>query len=117
MLTTACGSGSTTSAAKPAVSSAAGDLTAVSVTGAAGAPSAGLGPTDTTVIVVESKSVRNVLARATGAAVAPQAGLPTVALAGNGKPTITVPATAPPARLVVQPLLTGTGPKVAKGQQ
>ncbi|HEY6797432.1 MAG TPA: FKBP-type peptidyl-prolyl cis-trans isomerase [Kineosporiaceae bacterium] len=85
--------------------------------GTQGAPSAGIGPTDTIVILVEIKSVKNLLTRATGTAVAPQQGLPTVALAGNGKPTITVPGGNPPARLVVQPLIVGTGPKVAKGEQ
>jgi len=85
--------------------------------GTNGVPSAGIGPTDTILIVVEVKSVKNVLGRAAGAAVPPKAGLPTVKLAGNGKPSITLPAGNPPAQLVVQPLITGTGPKVAKGQQ
>jgi peptidylprolyl isomerase len=85
--------------------------------GTQGAPSAGIGPTDTIVILVEIKSVKHQLTRAAGTAVAPKPGLPTVTLAANGKPTITVPAGSPPAQLVVQPLITGTGPKVAKGQQ
>ena len=41
--------------------------------------------------MIDVKSVRTPLAKATGDAVAPVAGLPTVALAADGKPTITVP--------------------------
>jgi peptidylprolyl isomerase len=85
--------------------------------GTAGVASAGIGPTDTILIVVDIKTVRNVLSRATGTPVAPKPGLPTVKLAANGKPTITLPAGNPSAQLVVQPLITGTGEKVAKGQQ
>jgi peptidylprolyl isomerase len=85
--------------------------------GTTGAPSAGIGPTDTILIVVEIKSVRGVLARATGTAVTPKPGLPAVTLGAGGKPAITVPAGNPPAQLVVQPLITGAGAKVAKGQQ
>ncbi|HEX2804674.1 MAG TPA: FKBP-type peptidyl-prolyl cis-trans isomerase [Kineosporiaceae bacterium] len=85
--------------------------------GVEGQTSVGIGPTDTILIVVDVKSAKAVLSRATGTAVAAKAGLPTVKLAANGKPTITVPGGAPPADLVVQPLITGTGPKVGKGQQ
>ena len=85
--------------------------------GTQGVQSAGIGPTDTILIVVDIKGVKNVLPKASGAAVAPKQGLPTVKLAANGKPTITLPGGNPPAQLVVQPLITGTGPKVAKGQQ
>jgi peptidylprolyl isomerase len=85
--------------------------------GTTGAASAGIGPTDTILIVVEIKGVRNVLSRAIGAAVAPKAGLPAVKLAADGKPAITVPAGNPPAQLVVQPLIVGQGAKVEKGQQ
>ena len=41
---------------------------------------------DTLLFVIDVKSVRTPLARATGDAVAPVAGLPTVALAADGKP-------------------------------
>jgi len=85
--------------------------------GTQGMQSAGIGPTDTILIVVDVKGVRNVLAKATGAPVAPKAGLPTVKLAADGKPAITLPGGNPPAQLVVQPLITGTGAKVTKGQQ
>jgi peptidylprolyl isomerase len=64
--------------------------------------------------VIDVKSVA--LARAAGDPVAPAAGLPKVTLAANGKPTITVPSTAAPAQLVVQPLIKGAGPVVASGQ-
>ncbi len=47
---------------------------------------------------------------------APVDGLPTVKLAANGTPTITVPKTDAPTTLVVQPLITGTGPVVQSGQ-
>jgi FKBP-type peptidyl-prolyl cis-trans isomerase len=85
--------------------------------GTQGMQSAGIGPTDTILVVLDVKAAKTVLPRATGAAVAPKAGLPTVALAANGKPTITLPAGKPPTTLVVQPLIQGTGAKVAKGQQ
>jgi peptidylprolyl isomerase len=85
--------------------------------GTQGVQSAGIGPTDTILIVVDIKSVKNVLARAAGTAVPAKAGLPTVKLAGNGKPTITLPSGNPPAQLQVQPLIVGKGAKVAKGQQ
>jgi peptidylprolyl isomerase len=85
--------------------------------GTQGVQSAGIGPTDTILIVVDIKSVKNIVTRAAGTAVAPKAGLPTVKLDGNGKPTITVPSGNPPAQLQVQPLIVGKGAKVAKGQQ
>src|SRR5262249_34676961 len=72
---------------------------------------------DTLLFVIDVKSKRSPLARATGDAVTPAAGLPTVALADNGKPTITIPSGATaPTSLVVQPLIKGTGPAVQKGQ-
>jgi peptidylprolyl isomerase len=84
--------------------------------GIQGQPAAGIGPTDTLIFVIDVKSANQVLTRATGTAVAPKKGLPTVKLAGNGKPTIKIPAGNPPAGLVVQPLITGKGPKVAAKQ-
>ena len=54
--------------------------------------------------------------RAEGDPVAPAEGLPTVTLAENGAPTITVPAGAvPPADLQVQTLLRGAGEQVSAG--
>ena len=46
---------------------------------------------------------------------APVAGLPTVT-ADDGRTTITVPATAPPTELVVQPLIEGNGRRRQAGQ-
>jgi peptidylprolyl isomerase len=85
--------------------------------GTQGVTSAGIGPTDTILIVLDVKAARSVLTRATGTPVAAKAGLPTVTLAADGKPKITLPAGNPPATLLVQSLITGTGDKVTKGQQ
>jgi peptidylprolyl isomerase len=84
--------------------------------GVQGVPSAGIGPTDTLVFVVTIRDAKKVLSRAEGTPVPPKPGLPTVKLAANGKPTITIPSGAAPANLVVQPLIVGKGPKVTKGQ-
>ena len=65
--------------------------------------------TDTLLFFAEIHEVRIPLARAEGEAVAPVAGLPTVELAEDGAPTITVPDGEPPTELVVQPLIEGTG--------
>lgn len=55
--------------------------------------------------------------RASGETLAPREGLPGVALDDDGEPAITVPeGAAPPADLVVQPLIRGTGQQVAAGQ-
>ena len=76
----------------------------------------GVKKNDTLLFVVDTKSVRTPLARATGAAVAPVAALPTVALGTDGTPTVTVPTATAPPQLIVQALITGTGPVVASGQ-
>jgi peptidylprolyl isomerase len=57
------------------------------------------------------------LARAEGTPVAPVDGLPVVTLAANGAPSVAVPATDPPADLVSQTLIQGTGAPLAEGQQ
>lgn len=85
--------------------------------GVRGQPVSGIGPTDTLVVVVDLKSARDVLTRAQGAPAAPKPGLPTVKLAADGKPTITVPKGQPPASLVVQTLITGKGAPVKRSQQ
>ncbi len=85
--------------------------------GLKGLPAAGVGPTDTLVLVVDLLAVKDVLARATGPAVAAKAGLPTVKLNAEGAPTITLPRGNPPTALVVQPLIVGKGAKVTRGQQ
>jgi peptidylprolyl isomerase len=85
--------------------------------GTTGAPSAGIGPTDTLLFVVDVKSTATVLTRAAGTAVAPKKGLPKVVLnKSTGAPTITVPKGKAPTKLVVQPLIIGKGAKVAKDQ-
>jgi peptidylprolyl isomerase len=85
--------------------------------GTAGAPAAGIGPTDTLVFVIDVKSASTLLKRATGTAVKPKAGLPGVKLdTKTGKPTITIPKGKAPNSLVVQTLISGTGAKVTKGQ-
>ncbi len=54
--------------------------------------------------------------RAAGEAVTPPEGLPTVALAEDGAPSITLPEGEPPAALVVQPLIRGEGRQVRPAQ-
>lgn len=54
--------------------------------------------------------------RASGEPVPPREDLPTVELAENGEPTVTIPPTEPPDDLVVAPLIRGTGPQVLPGQ-
>lgn len=84
--------------------------------GTQGAPAAGIGPTDTLVFVVDVASASTVLKRATGTAAKPKKGLPTVSLDKEGKPQIKLPSSAPPKKLVAEPLIVGKGSKVAKGQ-
>ncbi len=85
---------------------------------AKGLAGSGVKKSDTLLFLIDVKTVRTPLDRAQGAAVTPASGLPTVQLDGSGKPTITVPGAgvAAPAGLVVQPLVTGTGPVVTAGQ-
>jgi len=71
---------------------------------------------DTLVFVVDVNGVRTPLKRATGTPVTPADGLPEVQLAKNGAPTITAPSVKAPDTLIVQPLVTGTGPQVTAGQ-
>jgi len=84
--------------------------------GAEGNAQAGVGPTDTIVFLIDLISAMTPLATATGAAVPPKAGLPTAVVDGAKAATITVPKTAPPTKLVVQPLIKGAGAVVTKGQ-
>ncbi len=71
---------------------------------------------DTLLFVVDVKGIRTPLARATGEAVTPPDGLPTVTLDASGKPSITAPSVPAPTQLVVQPLIKGTGAAVTSGQ-
>jgi peptidylprolyl isomerase len=85
----------------------------------AGLTSQGVKKNDTLLLVVDVKDAQKPekpLKRAKGTAVPAVAGLPTVKLASNGKPTITVPQTAPPTTLVAQPLIKGAGSVVKAGQ-
>jgi peptidylprolyl isomerase len=84
--------------------------------GATGNTQAGVGPTDTIVFLIDVISASTPLTTATGVAVPPKAGLPTATVVGARPATITVPKTAPPTKLVVQPLITGAGPVVKAGQ-
>ena len=85
--------------------------------GLEGRPAAGIGPTDSLVLVVDLTSARTAINRATGDKVAVRAGLPTVTLDKVGRPKIAVPGSAAPKSMVVQPLIAGKGAKVARGQQ
>jgi peptidylprolyl isomerase len=84
--------------------------------GTQGNPEAGFGPTDTVVFFIHLVSASTPLATATGAAVPPKAGLPTATVDGAKAALITVPKTAAPTKLVVQPLIKGAGPVVKAGQ-
>jgi peptidylprolyl isomerase len=92
-------------------------LVAISPTDRLGAEDTeGVLASDTLLFVADVHDVRVPLARAEGEAVEPAAGLPTVELADDGAPTITVPDADPPAELVVQPLIEGDGAVVEAGQ-
>jgi peptidylprolyl isomerase len=75
---------------------------------------AGLEPDDSLVFVADVVAVNP---RAEGTAIAPVAGLPTVELAADGSPTIHLPGGEPPAELVAQTLIEGTGPVLQEGQE
>ncbi|HYP46847.1 MAG TPA: FKBP-type peptidyl-prolyl cis-trans isomerase [Propionibacteriaceae bacterium] len=76
-----------------------------------GNPQAGINVGDTLVFVID---ILGPLPGPEGAKVKPKAGLPVVTEKA-GVPDIAVPKSAPPAKLQVQPLITGTGKKVAAG--
>jgi peptidylprolyl isomerase len=84
--------------------------------GAQGNAQAGFGPTDTVVFLIDLVSASTPLTTATGVAVPPKAGLPTATVDGAKAAQVTVPKTAPPTTLVVQPLIKGAGPVVQAGQ-
>lgn len=69
-----------------------------------------------TIMLVTVASVTDVLERAEGTAVAPVEGLPEVALADDGAPSVTYPTTTLPEGLIAQDLITGAGPVVEDGQ-
>ena len=70
----------------------------------------------TQVFALEVIGAKDIPTRATGEAVAPKEGLPTVTLDKDGKPTLTASKAAKPTTLIVQPLIKGTGPEVKAGQ-
>jgi len=84
--------------------------------GAQGNAQAGFGPTDTVIFLIDLVSASTPLTSATGAPVAPKAGLPTVKVDGAKPAVIVVPKTAAPKKLIVQPLIKGTGPVVKANQ-
>ena len=73
-------------------------------------------PQSTVIMAVTASAATTPLARATGTAVTPPAGLPVVTLdAATGKPSVVIPKTDPPKELVVQPLIKGDGAEVKEG--
>jgi peptidylprolyl isomerase len=84
--------------------------------GPKGNAQAGVGPKDTVVFYIAVQSASTPLAEAGGVAVQPKAGLPTAIVDGAEPAQITVPETAPPKKLVVQPLIKGNGAVVTSGQ-
>ena len=84
--------------------------------GAQGNAQIGFGPTDTAIFVIDLVSASTPLTEATGTAVPPKAGLPTATVDGAKPAQITVPKTAAPTTLIVQPLITGAGLVVKAGQ-
>ncbi|MEO6943973.1 MAG: FKBP-type peptidyl-prolyl cis-trans isomerase [Lacisediminihabitans sp.] len=86
--------------------------------GAAGSSGLGIAAKDSIVFVIDvlkTTAPQKVLKKADGAAVAPKDGFPTVKLASNGEPTITMPKTDPPAALGIEVLKKGTGKLVKDG--
>ncbi len=84
--------------------------------GTSGQPSAGIGKDDTLLFVIDVLGARTVLSRAQGKALPQTAGNPTVTLDAKGVPTISKPVGPPPTKLVISPLIQGTGAKVKTGQ-
>jgi peptidylprolyl isomerase len=77
----------------------------------------GIEKDDSLVFVADIVKVLPALAKASGEAVAPVAGQPTVVLGSDGAPTITMPpGVAAPTTLVVQPLIKGSGAPITTGQ-
>jgi peptidylprolyl isomerase len=86
--------------------------------GTAGNSQAGITGTDTLVFVVDMIKDYTASASASGTHISNGGGsLPTVTATTGKAPTVTVPKTAPPSKLVVKTLIKGSGPPVAKGQE
>jgi peptidylprolyl isomerase len=84
--------------------------------GAQGNAQAGFGPTDTVLFLIDLVAASTPLTTAKGVAVPPKAGLPTAKMDGAKPAVITVPKTAAPTKLIVQPLIKGAGAVVKTGQ-
>ena len=84
--------------------------------GAQGNAQAGFGPTDTIIFLIDLVSASTPPKTASGTAVPPKAGLPTATVDGAKAAQITVPKTAAPTTLIIQPLIKGAGPVVKAGQ-
>ena len=85
--------------------------------GTTGATSLGIAADDTMVVLMDIRSAVTMLPQATGKAVAPKKGLPSVVFNKDKAATVTIPkGEKPPTKLVVQPLVQGTGAEVKKGQ-
>lgn len=85
---------------------------------AAGSAGLGVKGTDSLIFVFDVVKVTapvKVLPKADGAAQKPVASLPTVTLAANGEPTITVPKASAPTSLTIEDLKKGTGTTVKAG--
>ncbi|MCU1402212.1 MAG: peptidylprolyl isomerase [Microbacteriaceae bacterium] len=104
--------------AKAVKCSAAGSRVVAAITPADGfadqGSQMGVGPKDTLVLVIDVVDVTKAT-KANGAPQPPVAGLPTVKLASNGAPTVTIPKTTPPTDLKIADLKKGTGAKVKAG--
>lgn len=81
--------------------------------GSTGRSELGITADDSMVFVLDVKSI--VPLTATGTAESPVAGLPTVELAQDGAPSITIPDAEAPTELQIATLKTGDGPVVASG--
>jgi peptidylprolyl isomerase len=104
--------------AKAVECSAAGSRVVAAITPADGfgdqGSSMGVGAKDTLVLVIDVVQVTKAT-KADGKPQPPVAGMPTVKLAKNGTPTVTIPKTAPPTDLKIAVLKKGTGAKVKSG--
>jgi FKBP-type peptidyl-prolyl cis-trans isomerase len=84
--------------------------------GSTGNSQEGITANDTMVFVVDLLGTFSNNESVAGTQTQAGAGLPTVTPANGAAPTITIPSSAPPSKLTVKPLITGTGPAVAAGQ-
>jgi peptidylprolyl isomerase len=70
---------------------------------------------DPLVYGIQIRRLHDQLSKATGTAIAPAPGLPAVAQDAKGRPVIAATGAAPPAGLVVQPIILGAGPEIRPG--